>query len=129
MLVDNLRPKLVADRFRQISLGIILLCSLIGCQASLISIQEISAKKVNKTVLLTGKVVHLAPLIDQTAYQIEDATGKIWIVTSQTPPKINQLISIKGKINYQSLPFAKQELGDFYVVELEQLEPKSSDRQ
>ncbi len=129
MLVHNLRPKLIADRFKQISLGIILLGSLIGCQASLISIQKISAKKIGKTVLLTGQVVHLAPLIDQTAYQLEDATGKIWVVTSQTPPKINQLISIKGKINYQSLPFAKQELGDFYVVESEQLEPTNSDRQ
>lgn len=128
MLVDNLRPKLIADRFKQSSLGIILLCSLIACQASLISIQEISVKKIGKTVLLTGKVVHLAPLIEQTAYQIEDATGKVWVVTSQTPPKIGQLISIKGKINYQSLPFAKQELGDFYVVELEQLEPTKSDR-
>ena len=62
-----------------------------------------------------------ADFLDRAAYQIEDATGKIWVVTTQKPPEFGQLLSIKGKLEYQSLMFAEQELGDFYVIELEQM--------
>lgn len=121
MLISNLRFKLVIDKLIQISAWITLLISLVGCRASLIAIEGISPQKIGKTVYLKGKVVHLAPLVDRAAYQIEDATGKIWVVTTQKPPEFGQLLSIKGKLEYQSLMFAEQELGDFYVIELEQM--------
>ncbi|MGB5635593.1 MAG: hypothetical protein WBM86_22825 [Waterburya sp.] len=95
--------------------------SLIGCRDSSISVKEISQQKIDNTVYLTGKVVHIAPFIDRAAYQIEDATGKIWVVTTQNPPEFGKSISIKGKIKYQSLSFAEQELGELYLFELEQL--------
>ena len=103
-------------------LWIPLLCSLVGCRALQISTQDISSK-IGKTVYLTGNVVHLAPLVDRTAYQIEDATGKAWVVTATEPPIQGQHINIKGTVQYQSLPFAEQELGSFYVVELERIHP------
>lgn len=123
MLISNsrFRFKPVVDRLRQISLWIILLGTLFGCRTSSISVEDISQKKVDKTVYLTGKVVHISPFIDYAAYQLEDATGKTWVVTAQKSPVLGQQINLKGKIKYQSFPFAEQELGDFYVVELEQL--------
>lgn len=102
----------------------ILLCSLVSCRASQIYIRDLSSKT-DKTVYLTGEVVHLAPLVDRTAYQIEDTTGKAWVVTATEPPLQGQQIDIKGKVQYQSLPFAERELGSFYVVELERLDPNS----
>lgn len=122
MLLSNLRIKPVKIRLWSIGLLAILLGSLIGCKPSLISIDEVFQKKAGKTVYLTGKVTHLAPLIDLAAYQIQDQTGNVWIVTSSTPPQIGKMVTIKGKIEYQSLPFEQQELGGFYLVELEQLE-------
>lgn len=121
MLID-LKFEASKNKFKQVSLWGIILGCLVSCQAPLISIEEVSTKKTGKTVYLTGTVVHLAPFVDNAAYQIEDGTGKIWVVTPQTPPKIGQQINIKGKVEYQSLPLAEQELGDFYLVELEQLE-------
>lgn len=122
MLINNLKFQPVTSKLKYISLWAILMGSLISCQTALISIKQISQSKVGKTVYLTGKVVHLAPFVDNTAYQIEDNTGKVWVVTSQSPPKLEQTLSIKGKIAYQSLPFAERELGDFYIIELEQLD-------
>lgn len=127
MLVGNLRFEPVIDRLKHVSIWAILLGSLIGCRASIISIGQISEKQIGKTVYLTGRVVHLAPLIDHAAYKIEDTRGRIWVVTPRKLPKLGQQINIKGKIEYQSLPFAQQELGDFYVVELEQLESSIND--
>ena len=106
---------------RHISLWIILLSCLFGCQAPVITVEQISAKKVGKTVYLTGKIVRQAPFLGNAAYQLKDSTGKIWVVTTQEIPSSQQQINIKGKIQYQSLPFAEQELGDFYIVEIEQL--------
>ena len=120
MLIYNSRSVPDANRLKQITLGIVLL-GLAGCRTPLISIEDISSKKIGRTVYLTGKVVHLAPLLDNAAYQLDDTTGKIWVVTTQNPPEFGQQIEIKGKIEYQSLPFADRELGDFYAIELEQM--------
>jgi hypothetical protein len=119
MLISHLRFSSFFVRLRQISLGVTLLVTLVGCRSPLITVKEISPPKVGKTVYLSGKVVHLAPFLGNGAYQVEDGTGKIWVVTAQTLPQVNQQINLKGKIEYQSLPFADQELGDFYLVELE----------
>ena len=130
MLVSRLEFKPAIDKIKGISLWGILLSSLIGCGTSPISIEQISEKKIGRNVYITGKVVHLAPFVDNAAYQVEDATGKIWVVTEKDPPIRDRPIHLKGKIQYQSLPFDRQELGDFYLIELEQLEPpvKNSNR-
>ena len=129
MLNPNLSFTLLLNKLKQISLWATLILSLFGCRTASIAIEDIAAKKVDKTFYLQGKVVHLAPFLGNSAYQLEDSTGKIWVVTTQNPPSLNQQIEIKGKIKYQSLPFAEQELGDFYLVELEQILPQTSEPQ
>ena len=121
MLINSFKFKPVTS-IKHISLWILLLCSLVSCRASQIYIRDISSKT-GKNVYLTGKVVHLAPLVDRTAYQIEDTTGEVWVVTATEPPIYGQQIDIKGKVQYQSLPLVEQELGSFYVVELERIDP------
>ena len=125
MLISHSRWILVTNNFKRISLWATVL-SLAGCQTPSISVADISPKKIGRTVYLTGTVVQIAPLIDNAAYQLKDNTGKIWVVTSHNSPQLNQLIKIEGKIEHQSLPFAERELGDFYIVELEQLRPVES---
>lgn len=131
MLVSHVKFELIANMLismlKYISLWGVLLGSLASCKPSQISIAQISTRKVGKTVYLKGEVVHLAPLVDTSAYQIEDFTGRAWVVTTKVAPQIGQKINIKGKIEYQSLPFAERELGDFYIVELEQLESSISE--
>ena len=117
----------VSNKLKQISLVVISLLSLIGCRVTPLAVEDLAKKKVGKTVALQGKVVHIAPFLDNSAYQLEDGTGKIWVVTTQEPPPLNRQVEIRGKIKYQSLPFAERELGDFYLVELEQILPQTSE--
>lgn len=119
MLISPLRFRLFFVKSQKISLWITLLTTLVGCRSPLIAVKAVSPQEVGKTVYLSGKVVHLAPFLGNGAYQLEDATGKIWVVTTQILPQRNQQINLKGKIAYQSLPLAEQELGEFYLVELE----------
>lgn len=125
MFTSKLNHKSAVDKLKNMSLWWIILSSLISCQAPFTSIQEISVKKNGKTINLAGKVTRIAPFVSNAAYQLEDDTGKIWVVTEQNLPQLGQQINIKGKIEYQSLPFEEQELGDFYIVELKQLELSS----
>lgn len=120
MLISHSRWVLVTNKLKYISLWAIAF-SLAGCQTPSISVADISPKKIGRTVYLTGRVVQIAPLIDNAAYQLQDNTGKVWVVTSHNSPQLDRQIKIEGKIEYQSLPFAERELGDFYIIELEQL--------
>jgi hypothetical protein len=121
MLLFNLGIALVRNKLFYFTIGAILVTQLWGCQPAMITIDEIAPSKNGKIVYLTGKVIHLAPFVGEGAYQLQDSGGKIWIVTQDTLPAKNDRIKIKGKIEYQSLPFADDDLGDFYLVELERL--------
>ena len=120
MLISHSKWVLITDKLKRISLSAIAL-GLAGCQTPSISVADITSKKIGKTVYLTGEVVQIAPLIDNAAYQLKDSTGKIWVVTNHNTPKLKEQIEIKGKIEHQSLSFAEQKLGEFYIIELEQL--------
>jgi hypothetical protein len=68
-------------------------------------------------VYVQGKVEKEVPLIQRRAYQINDSTGKIWVVTNQANLKEGAPVVIKGKLRYQSIPLAGQEFGEVYIEE------------
>lgn len=86
------------------------------------NVNELNQKKRGAIVYLKGTVKKYAPFLNSGAYQFQDQTGTIWIRSNGKPPQSGKEVVIKGKLDYQSVPIASQELGDFYVVELEQLE-------
>jgi hypothetical protein len=69
------------------------------------------------TVYIQGKVERQVPLLKRWAYQIDDSTGKIWVVTSQNKLAQGEQAVIKGKVRYQSIPLAGKELGEVYLEE------------
>lgn len=88
-----------------------------------ISIREIPQKKSDRIVYLQGKVIDRVPFIDSGSYQLQDATGAVWILTNKGLPAIGEELLIKGQIEYQPIPIGRQDIGEFYVLELEKLTP------
>ncbi|QIR35505.1 hypothetical protein HCG51_01220 [Tolypothrix sp. PCC 7910] len=81
-------------------------------------IREIKPEQNNQaTVYIQGKVERQVPLAKRWAYQIDDSTGKIWVVTDQTKLAKGDQVVIKGKVRYKSIPLAGQELGEVYLEE------------
>ncbi|WP_341528924.1 hypothetical protein WKK05_06255 [Nostoc sp. UHCC 0302] len=81
-------------------------------------IREIKPKQNNQTVVyIQGKVEKQAPLVKRWAYQINDSTGKIWVITNQSGLKEGSQMVVKGKIRYQSIPLAGKEFGEVYLEE------------
>ncbi|MGK7897777.1 MAG: hypothetical protein AB4372_30210 [Xenococcus sp. (in: cyanobacteria)] len=79
-------------------------------------------KKNHKSIYIKGKVIKLAPLLGNNAYQIQDDTGKIWVITTEQLPSVGQFIFIKCNIKFKNLSLGNQEIDELYLVELERLD-------
>lgn len=79
---------------------------------------------VDTIVYLQGQVTNRAPLLGSGAYQLKDTTGTIWVFTNQTLPNVGDQVSIKGKLQFQSIPIGVQELGEVYVQQEQLLSRK-----
>ncbi|MBE9168044.1 hypothetical protein IQ238_11110 [Pleurocapsales cyanobacterium LEGE 06147] len=115
----------------------IVVVGLVGCQQLsdfgirtflLTPISAIEQKKDGARVYLQGKVTHKAPFLGSGAYQLKDDSGSVWIVTTDTIPPVGEAVVIKGTVQYQSLPLAEQDWGEFYILELKQLEMEVTSR-
>jgi hypothetical protein len=81
-------------------------------------IGKIKPKQDNQAIVyIQGQVEKQAPMIKQWAYQINDSTGKIWVVTNQKNLGEGSQVVIKGKVRYRSIPLAGKELGEVYLEE------------
>ncbi len=96
---------------------------LVGCNFSQnsISIESITEKKLGKTVQITGKVTELAPLIRSAGYRLQDDTGSVWIITSNSLPILETEITIEGRVQIQDIMIENKNLSQLYLVELQKL--------
>jgi hypothetical protein len=78
----------------------------------------------NSTVYLRGQVSDRVPLLDAQVYQLEDATGKIWVLTDKATPKKGDAVYIKGIVKFEAIPVEGQEFGEAYIEEQAQLDPE-----
>ena len=74
-------------------------------------------QQTERIVHIQGKVVRQVPLMQKQAYEIQDQTGSIWIVTQKDAPKSGAAVLIKGKVRYQQIPSGNQSLGEIYIEE------------
>lgn len=89
------------------------------------SISEIQQKRqVDSEVYLRGKVENRAPFVGNAAYQLQDGTGTIWVLTNKALPQLGDEVLLKGEVRYKSITLkelAGKDLGEVYVEEMEQL--------
>ncbi len=85
--------------------------------------QLLQTRPQNTMVTLRGKVQAIAPLVGTSAYQLEDASGKIWVLSNNSNlPKVGDIVLIKGQTRYESILVAGQDRGELYIQEQEILE-------
>lgn len=77
-----------------------------------------------QAVYLKGKVTHQASFGGSGAYELTDNTGKIWVFTTEVLPQVGDEMTVKGIVQYQSIPIQGQEMGDVYLKQESQLERK-----
>jgi hypothetical protein len=86
------------------------------------NIRDIQPRDNESTVYLQGEVTKQVPLLEHRVYQLQDATGTIWVLTNQTGLQPQDKLLIKGNVRYQSIPLAGKDFGEVYVEEQQRLE-------
>lgn len=66
-------------------------------------------------VYVKGTVGNPVPLLEGTVYPLQDATGKVWILTKQSPPKPGEEVVLKGTIRYKPISINGKEQGSIYI--------------
>ena len=72
---------------------------LVGCESK--TINQILAEPhryANRDVGITGNVVRSFSVLGAGAYQVDDGTGKIWVVAKNNVPREGARVGVKGKI-------------------------------
>ncbi|MCU0535634.1 MAG: hypothetical protein MUD14_17220 [Hydrococcus sp. Prado102] len=133
---------MISQKFRrwQYSLfSLFLGIGLIGCNSSGnlnaalsnpsgVPISQLQQQGASKVVYLKGKVGDRAPFLGSGAYQLQDDTGTVWVVTQGALPASGDIVSIKGEAKYETIAIGQQKSQEFYILELEQLERQAQTR-
>ncbi|WNN87369.1 hypothetical protein [Gloeocapsopsis dulcis] len=127
----------IAPQLKSVYILLLLLTGLLGCSgvpsalnsinvgfgADVSQISDIEpTRDQDTTVFVRGKVAALVPLVDWLAYQVQDSTGTIWVLTNQRNIQLEDQVLIEGKLRYHSIPVAEQDFGEAYVEEHRQIE-------
>ena len=79
---------------------------------------------------IKGTVVQHVPLVEQWLYQIDDASGSLWVLTSVEPPAVGSQVLIKAQVQYERILLSGSDIGEHYAQELERVSviaPPNSD--
>lgn len=78
------------------------------------TIESLNRQPKNSAVVIAGRVVTIAPLIGRVAYEVQDATGTIWVLAPQAPAA-NSEVKVHGTLQFESVKIENQETGEVYI--------------
>lgn len=117
----QLSPALALSPVLALSLSLLTSCS------RLTSIQDVrnhpQRNWLTETVRLQGQVGARAPLLKGQVYELQDRTGKVWVLSPMTNLKTGDSIMIQGRVRYEAIEIAGQNLGEVYIEEQRQFAP------
>lgn len=71
------------------------------------------------TITVTGVVQQIVPLLERTAYQLEDASAAIWVISEATPPAMGESLKVTARVQYHNIPMGSEENLELYLIETE----------
>lgn len=95
----------------------LLLALLLTSCAATIPSSDVRNQPLDQSVQVKGKVITVAPMINQSAYELQDDRGTVWILTKKQPPKLDSEVTATGKVKFESIQVEGEELADRYLEE------------
>jgi hypothetical protein len=85
--------------YASIAIVVLLALAMVGCEQKTINqIKADPGRYANKEVAVSGTVVRSYSVLGKGAYEIEDGTGKLWVVSEKSVPREGAKIVVKGTI-------------------------------
>src|SRR5947199_6727783 len=81
--------------------GLLLACALAPAASAKTSINKINAdpgRYYNKKVTIEGRVTDSYGVLGEGAYEIDDGTGRIWVVAERAVPARGSYVQAKGHV-------------------------------
>ncbi|MEB3224879.1 MAG: hypothetical protein VKJ86_03650 [Synechococcus sp.] len=105
----------------------LLAVNLIGCNPwTVLSQQEQGAQRTIASlgtltpgveVKVQGIVTQRVPLLEQGAYEIEDGTGRIWVITESPLPEQGMALAVSGQLQVHELQLQQQDFRELFIQE------------
>lgn len=115
-------------------IGVVLLClSTIGCSASpnlpaasnnviaalepgeQVKVNQVNQKR-DQRVQVQGQIKAQAPLLGgKRAYEVQDETGSVWVVSDRALPATGSQVTIQGKVKFQKIEVAGKDQSTVYI--------------
>jgi hypothetical protein len=93
---------------------------------SVVAIASLSTAKSGQPIQIQGRVSQSAPFVQGGAYEVEDQTGKIWVITDKKLPVKGTEVLVEGQLNFHDLALGANNFGELFITEYQTLAPSSS---
>jgi hypothetical protein len=105
--------------------------NLIGCNPLTVlsqqddqAIANLEAFTPGTAVQIEGTVKQSVPLLGRGAYELEDPTGRIWVVTTaEALPKEGMTVRVSGYLQFHDVQLQQQNFGEFFIQEQISVDP------
>lgn len=81
-----------------VAAGAVLALALVACRTTINQVLAEPGKYANQEITVGGQVVKSASLLGRGAYQIDDGTGTLWVVTKSGAPRQGARVAVKGRV-------------------------------
>jgi hypothetical protein len=93
---------------------------------SVVAIASLSTTASGQAIQIQGKVSQSAPFVEGGAYEVEDQTGKIWVITDKQLPAKGADVLVEGQLNFHDLALGSNNFGELFITEDQALAPSSN---
>jgi hypothetical protein len=81
-----------------VAAGVLSVLTLAACRTTINQLLAEPGKYANQEVTVGGQVVKSVSLLGRGAYQIDDGTGTLWVVTKSGAPRQGARVAVKGRV-------------------------------
>lgn len=85
-------------RTASVAAGALLALLLVACRTTINQILAEPGRFADQEVTVGGQVVKSASVLGRGAYQIDDGTGTLWVVTKRGAPRQGARVAVKGRV-------------------------------
>jgi hypothetical protein len=121
ILLRPMKPQLLGLGAVSLMLGVLYACADLSQMVLNVPVTKVSDVQTrspkDSTVYLKGTVGKQVPFLGTKAYELQDSTGTIWVITQEKVPKLKDTVLLKGKVLHKNISMGGQTLKEVYVQE------------
>ena len=84
---------------------------------SVVTIDSLDADNTDDTVAIAGTIAARVALLEGWLYQVQDETGRVWVLSNSTKPEVGQSATVEGVVRYEAIVVDEIDAGEIYLEE------------